>query len=165
DALVRQMVGRLPREFLDDSVELRKFLAGEALPENGRESAGFFGEERQIALRATHIPCEDHQLPPYSHFDDLCPVQQLRVVPPSAVAFEQKIGFPRAPAPSRILWHGGAPGRAPHVEDGIHKRPRRLDGVTAVEERGVPAETIVHQRDRKSTRLNSSHGSSSYAAF
>src|SRR5439155_21817269 len=61
-------------------------------------------------------------------------VLQLRVVPLSAVTFEQKIGFSWSPAPRWILWHGGALGRTPDVEDGIHQRPGRLNAVAAIEE-------------------------------
>src|SRR5229473_2303454 len=116
----------------------RCLKTGVSLPAFSEKSARLHFVPPTSPARITSYP----RLPT---FDYQCPVQQLRVVPLSAVAFEQKIGFPWAPAPSRILWHGGAPGRAPNVEDGIHKRPRRLDGVTAVEERGVAAETIVHQ--------------------
>src|SRR5436309_14752302 len=72
-------------------------------------------------------------------------VLQLRVVPLSAVTFEQKIGFSWSPAPRWILWHGGALGRTPDVEDGIHQRPGRLNAVAAIEERGIASHTIVQE--------------------
>src|SRR6266850_5699809 len=71
---------------------------------------------------------------------------QLRVVPLSAVAFEQYIGFPRPPAAGRILWHSGAPGCAPDVQNGIHKGPRRFHAVAAIEKRSVAADAIVEER-------------------
>src|SRR6266850_3695616 len=71
---------------------------------------------------------------------------QLRVVPLSAIAFEQYIGFPRPPAAGRILWHNGAPGGAPDLENGIHERPGRLDAVAAIEQRSVAADAIVKER-------------------
>src|SRR5216684_66520 len=55
----------------------------------------------------------------------------LRVVPLSVVAFEQYIGFPRAPATGRILRHGGGLGRAPNIEDGVDERPGGLDAADA----------------------------------
>src|SRR5260370_30109079 len=64
----------------------------------------------------------------------------------SAVAFEQKIGFSRAPTACRILRHGGAPGGTPDVEDRIDERPGGLDAVAAIKERGIAADTIVQER-------------------
>jgi hypothetical protein len=64
DALLAQMFGRLAREFLDDALELREFLACEALLEDGRERTAFFREERQITLRPTHVSREDQSSPP-----------------------------------------------------------------------------------------------------
>src|SRR3989475_6786257 len=64
----------------------------------------------------------------------------------SALTFEQKIGFSRAPTSGWVLWHGGALGGAPDVDDGIHQRPGGLDAVAAVEERGVAADTVVQKR-------------------
>src|SRR5882762_248453 len=57
---------------------------------------------------------------------------QLRVVPLSAVTFEQKIGFLWPPTSRRILWHGGAFGGTPDVENGINQRPGGLDAVAAL---------------------------------
>src|SRR6266850_5461704 len=73
-------------------------------------------------------------------------LSQLRVVPLSAVAFEQNIGFPGPPTAGRILWHRGAPGRAPDLENGIHKRPGSLDAVTAIKKRSIAADAIVEER-------------------
>src|SRR6267143_1511854 len=70
----------------------------------------------------------------------------LRVVPLSAVAFEQYIGFPRPPAAGRILWHNGAPGSAPDLENGIHEGPGRFDAVTAIKKRCIAADAIVEKR-------------------
>ncbi len=64
DGLAAKMISSLAREFLDDAFELRELLAGEALPEDEREVAAFFGEERQIALRPANVPCEDQMSPP-----------------------------------------------------------------------------------------------------
>src|SRR6266550_4607887 len=72
-------------------------------------------------------------------------VLQLRVVPLSAVTFEQNIGFSWSPAPRWILWHGRALGSTPDVEDGVHKRPGGLDAVTAIEECGIAAHTVVQE--------------------
>src|SRR5689334_24078990 len=44
--------------------------------------------------------------------------------------------------------------------DRLHVRPRRVGDPAE-----GPARTAGHQRDRKSTRLNSSHSSISYAVF
>src|SRR5260370_35800929 len=63
DAFVAEMFGRLAREFLDDTLELRELLACEALPEDGRERAAFFRKKRQITLRPANIPCKDHLFP------------------------------------------------------------------------------------------------------
>src|SRR6266481_5184015 len=51
DAFLSEMIGGLAREFLDDAFELRELLACEALLEDGRERAAFFGKKRQITLR------------------------------------------------------------------------------------------------------------------
>src|SRR6266403_1957797 len=64
DAFVPQMIGGLAREFLDDEVELREFLACKALLEDGSERASFFREKRQITLRAANVSRENHQFPP-----------------------------------------------------------------------------------------------------
>src|SRR6266850_3933526 len=87
------------------------------------------------------ITCSPHAVSIFS----LRQVLQLRVVPLSAVTFEQKIGFPWSPAPRSILWHGGALGGAPDVEDGIHQRPSRLHAIAAIEERGIAAHTVVQE--------------------
>src|SRR4029077_18837043 len=71
---------------------------------------------------------------------------RLWVVPFSVVAFEQYIGFPRAPATGSILRHDGGLGCAPDIEDGVDERPGSLDTVAAVEERGIAAHTIVEKR-------------------
>src|SRR6267378_5872662 len=73
-------------------------------------------------------------------------LSQLRVVPLSAVAFEENIGFPRPPTAGRVLWHSGAPGGAPYLENGIHERPGRLDAVAAIKERRIAADAIVEER-------------------
>src|SRR5260370_683279 len=59
-----EAAGRLAREFLDDELEVRELLAGEALLEDGREGPTFFREERQITLRPANISCQDHRFPP-----------------------------------------------------------------------------------------------------
>src|SRR5713226_2246625 len=64
----------------------------------------------------------------------------------SALTFEQKIGLSRAPTSGRILWHSGALGRAPDVEDRIHERPGGFNAVAAIEECGVAADTVVQKR-------------------
>src|SRR5712691_1301259 len=76
----------------------------------------------------------------------LCQVLPLVVAPMPAVAFEEQIGFPRSPTPRSILRHRGGPGRAPHIEDGVHKRPGCLDAVAAIEQRRIAAQTIVYER-------------------
>src|SRR6266576_2953369 len=63
DAFLAEMFGRLPRELLDDALELRELLACEALLEDGRERAAFFRKERQITLRPANIPCKDQLFP------------------------------------------------------------------------------------------------------
>jgi len=63
DTLFAEVVGGLAGKFLDDALELRKFLAREALLEDGRECAALFGKERQITLRPANVPCKDHQFP------------------------------------------------------------------------------------------------------
>src|SRR5881628_1277672 len=90
----------------------------------------------------------------------------------SALTFEQKIGFSRAPTSGWVLWHGGALGGAPDVDDGIHQRPGRLDAVAAVEERGVAADTVVQKRRvgaarriSKSLAIAEIHGDISDAHF
>jgi hypothetical protein len=64
DAFLPKMISGLAREFLDDALELRELLAREALPEDEREVAAFFREERQIALRPANVACEDQMSPP-----------------------------------------------------------------------------------------------------
>src|SRR5258706_13829520 len=71
---------------------------------------------------------------------------QLRVVPLSAITIEQKIGFFWPPTSRRILWHGGALGGTPDVEDGIDERPGGLDAVAAIEERSIAAHTVAQER-------------------
>src|SRR5216684_2252669 len=44
----------------NDAFELRELLACEALLEDGRERAAFFGKKRQITLRPANVPCKDH---------------------------------------------------------------------------------------------------------
>src|SRR2546425_11192662 len=90
----------------------------------------------------------------------------------SALTFEQKIGFSRAPTSGWVLWHGGALGGAPYVDDGIHQRPGGLDAVAAVEERGVAADTVVQKRRvgaarciSKSLAIAEIHGDISDAHF
>src|SRR5712692_2225214 len=63
DAFLAQMFGRLAREFLGDALELRELFASEALLEDGRESAAFFREERQITLCPANVSCQDHLFP------------------------------------------------------------------------------------------------------
>src|SRR5260370_40429098 len=70
----------------------------------------------------------------------------LRVVPLSAVAFEQKIGFFRSPASRWILRHGGALGGTPDIDDRVHQRPGGFDAVAAIEERGIAAHTVGQER-------------------
>jgi hypothetical protein len=64
DAFVPQMIGGLAREFLDDQIELREFLTGKSLLEDGSERAAFFRRKRQITLRAANISSKNHQFPP-----------------------------------------------------------------------------------------------------
>src|SRR6266850_3948662 len=73
-------------------------------------------------------------------------LSQLRVVPLSAVAFEQNIGFSRPPTAGRILWHRGAPGRAPDLENGIDERPGGFHAVAAIKKRSISADAIVEER-------------------
>src|ERR1700730_10043898 len=127
------MIGGLAREFFDNQVEPRKFLARKALLEDGSECAAFFRKERQIALRAAYVSRENHLFPLYSGIDFLSQLLQLRVAPLPAVTFEQKIGFPRPPATGCILWHRGRLSCAPDVEDGVHDRPSRFNAVAAIE--------------------------------
>ena len=63
DAFRCQVRSSLAREFLYDEIELRKFLAGEPLLEDGCELAVFFRKERKIALRTTNIPRKNHLSP------------------------------------------------------------------------------------------------------
>jgi hypothetical protein len=58
------MLGGLAGKFLDDAIELRKFLARKTLLEDGRKRAAFFREKRQIALRAANVSRENHLFPP-----------------------------------------------------------------------------------------------------
>src|SRR5260370_15337671 len=61
-----EAAGRLAREFLDDELEVRELLAGEALLEDGSDGATSFRAGRQIILRPANISCQDHRLPPCS---------------------------------------------------------------------------------------------------
>jgi len=63
DAFLAQMIGGLVREFLNDALESRELFARKALLEDRREGTAFFGEERQITLRAANVPCKDHLFP------------------------------------------------------------------------------------------------------
>src|SRR5258708_38621096 len=63
DPFLAQMIGGLVREFLNDALKSGELLAGEALLENRREGTAFFGEERQITLRAANVLCKDHLFP------------------------------------------------------------------------------------------------------
>lgn len=63
NAFPAQMVRGLPREFLDDEIELREFFAGEAVAENLGEVAVLFGKQGQVALGAADITSKDHPLP------------------------------------------------------------------------------------------------------
>src|SRR3989442_4583238 len=90
----------------------------------------------------------------------------------SALTFEQKIGFSRAPTSGWVLWHGGALGGAPYVDDGIHQRPGGLDAVAAIEECGIAAHTVVQKRRvgaarriSKSLAIAEIHGDISDAHF
>src|SRR5438128_8795715 len=47
----------------------------------------------------------------------------------------------------------------------LYRQVRRNDGAIACEGSVVPPHLTIEKRDRKSTRLNSSHGSISYAVF
>src|SRR5580698_10647217 len=67
DTLAPQMIGSLPRKFLDDQIELREFLAGKSLLEDRNECSALFRKEREIALRAADIASENHLFPPYFH--------------------------------------------------------------------------------------------------
>src|SRR6267142_7287011 len=60
DALGPQVIGGLARKLPDDQFELREFLAGKALLEDGRERTAFFRKKRQIALRAANVSRENH---------------------------------------------------------------------------------------------------------
>src|SRR5260370_42643470 len=73
-------------------------------------------------------------------------LEQLWVVPLAALTCEQNIGLSRAPTSGRILWHGGALGGTPDVEDGSHQRPGGFDAVAAIEECGVATDTVVQER-------------------
>src|SRR5712664_528984 len=68
-----------------------------------------------------------------------------RVVPPSSATLEQKLRFPRPPAPCRILRHARCLRRAPHVQNRIDQRPRRLHAVPAVKQRRIPPNAIAQQ--------------------
>src|SRR5690348_12780634 len=57
------MFGSLAGEFLDDQIELRKFLAGKTVTENRREVAVLFGKQGQVAFGAADISSKDHPLP------------------------------------------------------------------------------------------------------
>src|SRR5207245_3601144 len=73
------------------------------------------------------------------------------------------------------LRHGGADGardrrgrpaaRAPVARRGAHGFGRNRGGAHGDSARGTGSDARGARRDRKSTRLNSSHGSSSYAVF
>src|SRR5215831_8541847 len=147
------MLGSLAGELLDDQIKLRKFLAGEAVTENGREVAVLLGKQGQVAFSAADVPSKDHPLPlVIPSFKSVQEILQLAlarnvlgVIPPAAVAFEQKIGLSRPPASRRVLRHGGRTRCAPDVEDGIHEGPRSFDAVAAIEERGVAAQAVVQQ--------------------
>src|SRR5260370_40223418 len=99
-------------------------------------------------------------------------LEQLWVVPLSACTFEQNIGLSRAPTSGRILWHGGALGGTPDVEDGIHQRPGGFRTVAASEECGVAANTVIQERGvgaargiPKSLAIAEIHGDVSDAHF
>ena len=57
------MFGSLAGEFLDDQIELRKFLTGEAVTENRREVAVPFRKQGQVTFGAADIPRKDPPLP------------------------------------------------------------------------------------------------------
>src|SRR5450432_161698 len=70
----------------------------------------------------------------------------LRIEPLPAFAFQQRIGFARTPASRRVLRNAGGFRRAPYIQNRIDQRPRRLDAVSAVEQRGISAHAIAEQR-------------------
>jgi len=63
DAIRRKMRGGLAREFLNDQVEGREFLASKALLEDRGELPVLLGKKRKVTLRATDISRKDHLFP------------------------------------------------------------------------------------------------------
>src|SRR5208282_1831576 len=80
------------------------------------------------------------------------PVSKSWIEPFSAVAFEQQIGFVRAPASRGILGDLGGSRSAPYVENRIDERPRGLHVIAAIEKCSVAAQAIVDQRGISAAR-------------
>src|ERR1700687_4658712 len=106
-----------------------------------------------------------HFVPPTSPARITCPprrcvaawfysslVPGLRITPMPAFAFEQKVGLARAPTSRGILRNAGRFRRAPHIENRIDKRPTRFDAVAAIEQRGIAADAVAHQRGISAAR-------------
>src|SRR5262249_20807083 len=76
----------------------------------------------------------------------------LGVVPLSAVAFEQDLRFPGAPASGFVLRDSGALCGAPNIEDGIDERPGGFDAIGAVEKRCVTAHAVIDKSGIRASR-------------
>src|SRR5207245_10378848 len=94
----------------------------------------------------------------------LCCLTDPSPPPPHTLSLHDALPISRAPAPS---------GGEPCAHDRLHRLERRIErlGLTATGLRKIrptaaaTAHLGSHRTDRKSTRLNSSHGSISYAVF
>src|SRR2546422_2018049 len=83
--------------------------------------------------------------------------------PPRSTLFPYTTLFRSPSVTFRQKGHQGLGGRNPYRFRG-HAALRRIDG-RAADDRKVPARESRRRLDRKSTRLNSSHGYISYAVF
>src|SRR4029077_16290616 len=133
-----------PRKFLYNQIELREFLARKSLPEYARQRAVLLREQRKITFCSADVTRKNPRCPLLltSIAGPSATVGGLRVVPTSSAAVEQKVRFPRPPAPRRILWHRRRLRRAPYIQNWLDQRPRRLHAVPAVKQRRIPADAI-----------------------
>src|SRR5882762_5223094 len=76
----------------------------------------------------------------------------LWVVPPSTTALQQKLRLSRPPAPRRIYRHVLCVCRAPHIQNWIDQRPRRLYRIASVKQRCIPAHAIAQERCVRAAR-------------
>src|SRR5262249_16182067 len=155
DFFAREVRRGLTREFLCDQIKLREILAAKALTKDGREFAVFFGKKRKVAFCAADITREDQR-------DLLKRLKRIKsteiaefalwVVPLPAVAFEQDVGFFRAPTTGGVFGDGGTLCGAPDVEDRVDQRPSGFNAVGAIEKSSVTADAIVDERGIRAAR-------------